>query len=69
MKINNFNNIINMSYMFSNCNSLLSLPDISKRNTDNVIDMSYMFSSLYAIIITPIAIIITQSALIITPLH
>jgi len=62
--------------MFSNCNSLLSLPDISKRNTDNVIDMSYMFSRPYsiiiiniAIIITPIAIIITPSTLIITPLH
>ena len=57
MKINNFNNIINISYMFSNCNSLLSLPDISKRNTDNVIDMSYMFSRPYSIIIINIAII------------
>ena len=32
-----------MSYMFSNCKSLSSLPDISKWNTNNVNDMSYMF--------------------------
>ena len=35
-----FNNIIDMSYMFSNCRSLSSLPDISKWNTNNVTDMS-----------------------------
>ena len=32
-----------MSYMFYNCSSLLSLPDISNWNTSNVYDMSYMF--------------------------
>ena len=36
--------ITNMSYMFSNCSNLSSLPDISKLNTNNVTDMSYMFS-------------------------
>ena len=34
-----------MSYMFSNCESLSSLPDISKWNTSNVGGMSYMFSN------------------------
>ena len=29
--------------MFCNCESLCSLPDISKWNTNNVIDMSWMF--------------------------
>ena len=32
-----------MGYMFYNCSSLYSLPDISKWNTSNVIDMRYMF--------------------------
>ena len=35
--------LINMSYMFFNCSSLLSLPNISKWNTNNVTNMSYMF--------------------------
>ena len=32
-----------MSYMFSWCVQLSSLPDISIWNTNNVTDMSYMF--------------------------
>ena len=36
--------IKDMSYMFSYCSSLSSLPDISKWNTINVNNMSYMFS-------------------------
>ena len=36
--------ITDMSFMFSNCNSLLSLPDISKWNTINVTNMNSMFS-------------------------
>ena len=36
-------NITNMSYMFSGCSSLSSLPDISKWNTNNVINMNGMF--------------------------
>jgi surface protein len=36
--------ITNMSYMFSYCNSLLEIPDISNWNTKNVTDMSCMFS-------------------------
>ena len=35
--------ITNMSYMFSGCNSLKSLPDISNWNTENVIKMNCMF--------------------------
>ena len=43
----NFNNIIDMSFMFYNCESLVSLPDLSKWNNNivnNVNDISYMFS-------------------------
>ena len=32
-----------MSYMFFNCNSLSSLPDLSKWNTDNVTKIDYIF--------------------------
>ena len=41
----NFNtdNVTNMSYMFSDCRNLSTLPDISKWNTNNVTNMSYMF--------------------------
>ena len=43
IKLKGINNVTNMSYMFSGCSSLLSLPDISNWNTNNVIDMSAMF--------------------------
>ena len=36
-------NVNNMSYMFNDCSSLLSIHDISEWNTNNVNDMSYMF--------------------------
>ena len=36
-------NITNMSYMFYECSSLLSLPDISNWDTNSVTDMCYMF--------------------------
>ena len=39
--------------MFNGCNSLISLPDISKWNTSNVIDMSGMFSECNSIISLP----------------
>ena len=32
-----------MSYMFTGCNSLNNLPDISIWDTNNVKDMNYMF--------------------------
>ena len=34
-----------MSFMFSGCKSLLSLPDISKWNTNKVTNMSNMFEN------------------------
>ena len=43
IKLIGINNIINMSYMFYKCSSLLSLPYISKWNTQNIIDMRNMF--------------------------
>ena len=45
IKLKGINNITNMSYMFSECSSLISLPDISKWNTINVKDMSNMFEN------------------------
>ena len=40
-----FNNYTIIKEMFSDCKSLLSLPDISKWKTDYVTDMSYMFNN------------------------
>ena len=37
IKIIGINNVTNMSWMFSDCSSLISLPDISKWNTNNVL--------------------------------
>ena len=48
-----FNRITNMSWMFYECNSLKSLPDISKWNTSNVNDMSYMFRKCNSLISLP----------------
>jgi len=44
IKLKEIDNVTNMSYMFSGCSSLSSLPDISKWNTNNVRNMSYMLS-------------------------
>ena len=44
IKLKGIQNITNMSYMFSECSNLYSLPDISELNTTNVNDMSCMFS-------------------------
>ena len=44
IKLKGIDKITNMSFMFSNCPSLLSLPDISEWNTNNVTNMSYMFN-------------------------
>ena len=41
--IHQYNYYSNMIEMFSDCSSLLSLPDISKWNTNNVKDMSFIF--------------------------
>ena len=44
IKDNIFTNFTNMSYMFYNCSSLISLPDISNLDTKNVTNMEGMFS-------------------------
>ena len=46
-------NVNNMSHMFSGCNSLISLPDISKWDTSNVKFMSDMFSGCKSLISLP----------------
>jgi len=39
----NLNSVTNISYLFYNCKSLKSLPDISNWNINNVKNMSYLF--------------------------
>ena len=43
IKLRGIDNISNMNFMFSECSSLLSLPDISKLSTNNINNMSSMF--------------------------
>ena len=45
LNLNNFNtnNVTDMSFMFNFCESITSLPDISKWNTNKVVNMSSMF--------------------------
>jgi len=43
IKLKVIDNVTNMSYMFNECSSLISLPDISKWNTNNVTNMSHIF--------------------------
>ena len=43
IKLKGFDNITNMSFIFYNCSSLSSLPDITKWNTKKVAIRSYMF--------------------------
>ena len=44
IKLKGIKNITNISYIFSGCESLSSLPDISKWNTQNLKEISDMFS-------------------------
>jgi len=53
IKLYKINEINNFSYMFYNCNSLLSLPDISKWNINNNTDTSYMFYNCTSLISLP----------------
>ena len=53
IKLIGINNVNDMSYMFSDCSSLISLPNLSKWNTDNVIDMSSMFYNCSSLISLP----------------
>ena len=43
-----------MNYMFEGCNSLASLPDISKWNISNVDDLYHIFSGCFSIIKIPL---------------
>ena len=43
IKLNGVNDILDISYMFADCDCLKSLSDISKWKVDEVINMSYMF--------------------------
>ena len=43
IKLKGIDNITDMSNMFNECSSLLSLPDISKWSTNKVTNMSYIF--------------------------
>ena len=42
-----------MDFIFSNCERLLSLPEISKWNTNNVIHMKNMFYSCESLLTLP----------------
>ena len=53
IKIKENKHITNMSCMFSDCSSLVSLPDISKWNTANVTDMNYMFCNCSSLVSFP----------------
>ena len=48
-KLTGINHITNMSHMFHNCHTLISLPDISKWNTQNVENMSFMFCDCFSL--------------------
>ena len=43
VKLKGINNVTNISYVFYNCSSLISLPDISKWNTHNVLNLNNLF--------------------------
>ena len=45
----NINNVTDMSYLFSGCLSLSSLPDISKWNINNVINIIDLFDSCFSL--------------------
>jgi len=45
IKLKGIDSVTNIRCMFSNCSSLLSLPDISKWNTNNITNMSGMLSN------------------------
>ena len=53
IKIVPINKVINLSYMFDECSSLIYLPDISNLNTNYVTNMSYMFSNCSSLLSLP----------------
>ena len=46
-------NAIDISYIFSGCESLLSLPDISKQNNSKIKDMGFVFARYKSLTIWP----------------
>ena len=50
---NNFNSISNMIFIFYECKSLISLPDISKWNITNITNMSCLFFQCKSLISLP----------------
>ena len=53
IKLIGINNFVDASYMFYDCESLKSLPDIPNWNTKNVTDMSHMFWGCKSLISLP----------------
>ena len=53
IKLKGINKISDMSCMFGECSSLLSLPDISKWNTNNATNMSCMFNECSSLLSLP----------------
>ena len=51
--LHNIFNIIDMSYMFFKCSSLISLPDISPWNTEKVSNLSNLFNGCSLLISLP----------------
>ena len=53
IKLKGIDNVTDMSYMFSGCELLSSLPDISKWNTNNVTNMECMFNGCLSLSLLP----------------
>ena len=53
IKLVEIGTITNMSFMFYNCESLLTLPDISNLNTSCVTNMSFMFYNCKSLLMLP----------------
>ena len=53
IKLKGINKITDMRFMFYECSSLISLPDISKWNTSNITYMNYMFYKCSSLIFLP----------------
>ena len=53
VKLREINPVTNLSGMFYNCSSLLSIKDMSKFNTDNILNISSMFNGCSSLISLP----------------
>ena len=53
IKLKGINNVTNMSHMFYECQSLLSLPDISKWNINNAVNIHCMFKGCKSLLSLP----------------